>query len=180
MVYVFLAQGFEELEAIAPIDLLTRAGIKVLTLAVGGSLKVRGSHGIEIVADGFASDFQDCRDVELIILPGGMPGTVNLNESEEVQRLISSALEGDTRIAAICAAPSVLGLRGLLEGKRAVCYPGFENKLNGATVCDERVVTDGRFTTAKGAGAAVEFGLELVSLLRGADVAEKIKNAIIG
>ena len=178
MIYVLLADGFEEIEALAPVDLLRRAGLTVVTVSVGEDSVVNGAHGISVATDANISDIEGCEDAELLMLPGGMPGTTNLNASKDVHRLIDSAVKGGKRIAAICAAPMILGEKGLLEGKNATCYPGFEQHLLGAKEIGGRVVTDGLITTAKGAGVAVEFALELVSLLCGAESAEKIKNGI--
>ncbi|MBQ9115664.1 MAG: DJ-1/PfpI family protein [Clostridia bacterium] len=178
MVYVLLADGFEEIEALAPVDLMRRAGLNVKTLAVGEGLTVRGAHGICVEADGKEADADGVDGVELIVLPGGMPGTMNLDSSKAVHRLIDLAVSNKIRIAAICAAPMILGKLGLLCGKRATCYPGFEEYLDGAELCEALVVTDGLITTSKGAGAAVDFGLELVSLLCGEKIAENIGHGI--
>ena len=178
MIYVLLANGFEEIEALAPVDLLRRAGLEVVTVAVGDSNVTVGSHGLPVTADRHISDIKGCEDSELLILPGGMPGSTNLNASKEVHRLIDSAVKHGKRLAAICAAPFVLGEKGLLKDKNATCYPGFEDHLKGAKQIGGRVVTDGLITTAKGAGAAVEFALELVTLLCGTETAESIKNGI--
>lgn len=178
MIYVLLADGFEEIEALAPVDLLRRAGLTVVTVSTEEGSVVTGAHGIAVATDAHISDIESCDDAELLILPGGMPGTTNLNENEDVHRLIDSATAGDKRIAAICAAPMILGEKGLLEGKNATCYPGFEEHLKGAAEIGGRVVTDGLITTAKGAGAAVEFAIELISLLCGRETAERIGNGI--
>lgn len=178
MVYVLLADGFEEIEALAPVDLLRRAGLTVVTVSVEDGSVVTGAHGISVATDAHISDIEDCSEAELLMLPGGMPGTTNLNASNDVHRLIDSATANGKRIAAICAAPMILGEKGLLDGKNATCYPGFEEHLKGAKEVGGRVVTDGLVTTAKGAGAAVEFALELISLLCGAEISEKIKNGI--
>ena len=178
MVYVLLAEGFEEIEALAPVDLLRRAGLTVVTVSVGKENTVTGAHGISVATDAHITDIEDCSEAELLLLPGGMPGTTNLNASSDVHRLIDSAVAGGKRIAAICAAPMILGGRGILEGKCATCYPGFEDYLKGSTEIGGRVVTDGLITTAKGAGVAVEFALELITLICGAEISEKIKNGI--
>ena len=178
MIYVLLADGFEEIEALAPVDLLRRAGLTVVTVAVGDGSVVTGAHGISVAADAHITDIEDCGKAELLILPGGMPGTSNLNASADVHRLIDGAVKNGKRIAAICAAPMILGEKGLLEGKNATCYPGFEDHLKRAASVGGRVVTDGLITTAKGAGVAVEFAAELISLLCGSDTAERIKNGI--
>ncbi len=176
MIYLFLANGFEEIEALAPLDLLRRAGCDVTTVGIGGDV-IRGAHGITVHADVPDVMFSDARP-EMVILPGGMPGAKNLDESRVVDVALKAAARTNAYIAAICAAPMVLGHRGLLEGKRATCYPGFEKELTGAILSPEKVVTDGRTVTAAGMGVAVDFGLELVALLKGAAVAEELRRAI--
>ena len=178
MVYVLLAEGFEEIEALAPVDLMRRAGLDVVTVAVGDGKAVVGAHGITVTADALIGEIADAKGAELIMLPGGMPGTRNLDASPSVHALLDEAERGGVRVAAICAAPMILGKRGALRGKSAVCYPGFEQYLDGAEISDLKVVTDGKITTGKGAGAAVEFGLELVALLCGKETADGIKNGI--
>ncbi len=177
VIYVFLAEGFEEMEAIAPIDLLRRAGCAVQTVAVGPSRTVTGSHGIPITADITASEVTT-DGLEAVILPGGMPGTLHLEADETVQAMIDHAVSARLVLGAICAAPSILGHKGLLEGKRAVCFPGFEEALAGAIVERSLVVTDDRVVTAKGAGAATEFGLALVSLLVSPEKARELREGI--
>ena len=177
MVYIFLAQGFEEVEALAPLDLLRRAGVEIKTVGVG-SRTVVGSHSIPVVADMTDEEFSDDTP-EMIILPGGMPGTLNLDASEVVHRAIDSAVGCKAHIAAICAAPMILGKLGLLSGKEAICYPGFEEHLLGAKISEKTVANDGFFTTAKGMGAAIEFGLTLVALLKGEETAEKLRASTI-
>lgn len=180
MVYIYLANGFEETEMTAPLDICRRAGLVVKTVSVTGEIYVTGSHGITVKADLLCSSPEyRTEDAELVMLPGGMPGTTGLEESECVQNALKYAAGNGKYIAAICAAPSVLGKAGLLKGKKAVCYPGFEKYLNGAEIPDARCVRDGKIITAVGAGAAVEFGLEIVAALCGKDVSEKIKNGIL-
>ncbi len=176
MVYVFLADGFEEIEALTTVDILRRAEIETLTVGVGG-ISVVGSHGIKVSADILDSEAV-FSDLEMIILPGGMPGTLNLEACETVNKFIDYSYKNNLWIAAICAAPSILGHKGLLREKRAVCYPGFENHLEGATVCDKQVVVDGKIITARGMGAALDFSIELLSLLKGKDTADKMQEAI--
>ena len=177
MVYLFLANGFEEIEALCPLDLLRRAGVDVTTVAIGGNDTVIGSHGIAVQADLPEALYRDAKP-EMIILPGGMPGTTNLDQSQAVERALRAAAANGAYLAAICAAPMVLGKRGYLNGKRATCYPGFEEHLTGAQVCPDGVVVDGRVITAKGMGVAQEFGLALVSLLCGNEKADAIRKAI--
>ncbi|MBE6630267.1 MAG: DJ-1/PfpI family protein [Ruminococcaceae bacterium] len=176
MVYLFLANGFEEIEALCPLDLLRRAGVEVTTVGVGGDM-IRGSHGITVQADIPDTMFADAAP-EMVILPGGMPGSKNLDESRIVDMALKAAVRNDAYIAAICAAPFVLGKRGLLAGKEATCYPGFENELTGASISDKKVVRDGKFITAAGMGVALEFGLELVKAMTDDSVAERLREAI--
>ncbi|MBQ7322745.1 MAG: DJ-1/PfpI family protein [Clostridia bacterium] len=179
MVYMFLANGFEEVEALCPLDLLRRAGVEVKTVAVGApDLRVTGSHGITVVADMAESEFADAAP-EMIILPGGMPGSTNLDKSAAVDAALQAAVASDGYLAAICAAPMVLGKRGLLSGKRAICFPGFEEYLQGATVAEEKVVCDGKCITAAGMGVALPFGLALVSALRGKEAASALHRAVL-
>ncbi|MGN1105796.1 MAG: DJ-1 family glyoxalase III, partial [Huintestinicola sp.] len=155
MIYVFLAQGFEETEAITPIDMLRRCGKEVITVGVTGKV-VAGSHNIPVVCD-ITIDETVTEGLEMIVLPGGMPGTKNLAANARVAELIRYCFDRSILIGAICAAPSVLGEMGLLDGKKAVCYPGFEDALKGAEVLTVPAVRDGNIITARGAGAALEF-----------------------
>lgn len=175
MVAVFLANGFEEIEALTTVDILRRAGLTVTTVGVDTATPT-GAHNMTIVADIRESDLS-LASVDAVVLPGGMPGTLNLEKSDVVQAAIERAVALDQPIAAICAAPSILGHKGYLVGKKATCYPGFETELEGAVLCDG-VVTDGSITTACGAGVAVEFALELVRLLVSEDEAESIRRGI--
>lgn len=176
MIYMLLANGFEEVEALAPLDLLRRAGLDVRTVSVEEEQLVRGAHGIDVMADCMPSDAQE--DISLLILPGGMPGASRLDASALTDEMIERTKRCKGRFAAICAAPLVLGKRGLLRGKRAICYPGFEEYLEGATLASSSVVTDENVTTAIGMGAAIEFGAELVALLKGREASDKILSAI--
>ncbi len=164
MVYVFIANGFEEAEALVPVDIIRRAELEVKTVGIG-SCVVKGSHGIRVMTD--TDDGQIIMDdsVDMIVLPGGMPGTLNLENSKTVQSAIDYCIEHNILIGAICAAPSILGRRNLLEGKKATCFPGFEQFLLGADFTGESVVKDGNIITAKGAGVATQFGLALVEAL---------------
>ena len=145
---------------------------------LSNGLAVKGSHGIEIKADTFFEDV-DFGQADLLVLPGGMPGTLHLGEHQGLAKLLTETAAQGKRVAAICAAPSVLGGLGLLKGKRAVCYPGFEDKLTGAQVGTEEVVTDGNITTSRGLGTAIPFALELISLLFGQEKAEEIGASVI-
>ena len=177
MVYCFLADGFEELEAIAPIDMLKRAGVEVVTVGVTGK-NVTGSHNITFVADKTIDEVVLSDSIEAVILPGGMPGTLNLEKSDTVQKAVDFAAANDKYVCAICAAPSILGHKGLLKNKNATAFPGFEKDLEGALVNGDFVVRDGKFITAKGAGVATEFGLEIVACLKGREKSDEIKATI--
>ncbi len=176
MVYMFLAEGFEEIEALCPLDLLRRAGVSVMTVGVGGKV-IRGSHGIEVIADVTtqeAGKLLEKSPAEMVILPGGMPGSLNLQKDATVNAFIKFAAENDKYLAAICAAPMILGELGLLDGREAICYPGFEDKLKGAQISDKKVAVDGRFITGKGMGVALEFGLKLVEVLVSKEKADEL------
>lgn len=173
MVYVLLADGFEEIEAITPIDILRRGGIEVKTVGVTGDW-VSGAHGIILKAD-VAIDSIAADDSRMIILPGGMPGTTNLKNSQAVADLLSQAFQSGVYLAAICAAPSVLGALGLLKGRRATCYPGFEQELDGATITDAPVVVDQKVVTSKGPGTAAQFAFTLLELLKDKKTVKSLK-----
>ena len=177
MIYIFLADGFEETEAIAPIDMLRRAGVDAVTVGIKNDA-VKSSHGVPVLCD--ITDMQVELDdrLEMIILPGGMPGTLNIEANPVVQQSIDYCVEHNIPVGAICAAPSILGKKGLLDGREAICFPGFEKFLTGAKLSDKKVVTDGIFTTAAGAGVAVEFGLRLVEVLCGKEKSESVRKAI--
>ena len=172
MILLLLADGFEETEALVPLDLLLRGKCDVKTVGITGKT-VSGAHGIPVTADLCPNEVKG--KIDALILPGGMPGTTNLDASPDVDRLIEKTISDGGRLAAICAAPMVLGRRGLLQNKRAVCFPGFESELKGAIKSNKRVETDGNVTTAVGMGAAYEFGLALLSLLAGRKTAEQVR-----
>lgn len=176
-VFIFLADGFEEIEAVAPIDIFRRAEIEVLTVSISDNKLVRGAHNISIVADCLFSE-TDFSENDLLYLPGGMPGTKNLDAHEELKNLLKKQAEKNKKIAAICAAPLILGKMGLLNGKDAVCYPGYENQLIGASLSKEKMVKSGTVSTAKGAGVAVQFAIKLVEELKGKQVADRIAESI--
>ena len=176
MVVLFLADGFEEIEALCPLDLLRRAGVETVTVGLGKT-EIHGAHGITVQAD---TDALPVGEPDMVILPGGMPGAAHLDASDMVTEALARTHAKGGLLAAICAAPMVLGHRGYLVGKRAVCFPGFEGELTGATVAsDELVVRDGNVITAKGMGVALEFGLALVAALRGEDTAAKLRAAVM-
>ncbi len=174
---MFLADGFEEVEALCPLDILKRAGIPVRTVGVTGK-EVTGSHGIRVTADLGPKEYNG-EGLSGIILPGGMPGTLNLDASPMVDEAIYEAYNGGYLVCAICAAPSVLGKRGLLNGVKAVCFPGFESKLEGAILTDARVQRDGNIITAVGMGAAYEFGLEIVAAHKSREEACELAKAFL-
>lgn len=176
-VFVFLAEGFEEIEAIVPIDILRRAGIETVTVSISGEKVVRGAHNISVLTDELF-DETDFSEMDLLFLPGGMPGTNNLDAHKGLKKLIQNQFDNNRDIAAICAAPSILGKMNLLNGKDAICYPGFEDKLYGAKLSGKKVVKSGNITTAIGAGVALQFALKLVEELKGREAADKIAEAI--
>lgn len=176
-VYVFLADGFEEIEALTVVDMLRRVKIDTVMVSVSGKLLVQGAHAIEVKADGLFEEFS-YEDGCMAVLPGGMPGTNHLMAHEGLKKVIHSYAEAKKYLAAICAAPSVLGRNGLLQGRHATCYPGFEEKLIGATVMSDAVVIDGTFITSKGMGTAISFGAALVSILKDEETAQELLAAI--
>ncbi len=177
MTYIFLAEGFEEIEALCPLDLLRRAGVEVKTVGIGGKM-IKGAHGITVEADITEGEYSDSAPT-LIMLPGGMPGTLNLENSPTVMNAIKCAEECGAFISAICAAPMILGKLGLLRGKKVVCFPGFEEYLEGAQILNAPAVRDGKIITGAGMGAALDFGLLLVSALCGEDKAKELYHAVI-
>ncbi len=179
-VILFFANGTEEVEALTAVDLLRRAGAELTVAGVGGET-LTGSHGIRIVADTAAEAIADFSDCDMIVLPGGLPGTTHLDESAVVDKALQTVHNNGGYLAAICAAPLVLGKRRYLQGKQAVCYPGFESYLMGALrPCDGvRVCTDGKIITGAGAGVATEFALALIAALYGMEKADEIRRAIL-
>jgi len=178
MVYLFLADGFEEIEALYTLDLLRRAGVEVLTVGVSGEVAT-GSHKIPVVCDISCASLPYDTNFDMIILPGGMPGSTNLDKAECVDRYIKLAIENNKLICAICAAPFILGKRNILKGKNATCFPGFEDQLTGATVVDAGVVRDGNIITGRAMGSAHEFALTILEALKDKNAAEEMKRTII-
>lgn len=176
MIYTFLADGFEEIEAITPTDILKRAGFEVKTVGVTG-MTVTGAHNICVNAD-ISLNEVDLTKAELLFLPGGMPGTTNLQNSKVLEQLIINANKNGIYIAAICAAPLILGTLNILNGKNATCFPGFEEYLSGAKLKCDGVVCDGNIITAKGAGAAHTLAFTLVSMLKSESCSEELKTAM--
>ena len=177
MIYVFLANGFEEIEALAVVDVLRRAELDVLTVGVGEDFVI-GSHQIPVAADISEKGLVLNDKVDAIVLPGGMPGTLNLEKSPVVQKAIDWAVENDKLICAICAAPSILGHKNLLADKNATCFPGFEEELFGATISKDFIVRDGNIITAKGMGSAIEFGLQIAEILTNPLEVKKIRASL--
>ncbi len=165
MVYVFLADGFEEIEALGTVDILRRSELEVKTVSINETLEVCGTHGIKVFADILTEDVCE-DDVEAIVLPGGMPGADNLENCKFVTDLVSKCAKEGKIIAAICAAPKVPGVLGLLSGVKATCYPGFEARLFSAKLSNKRLVHDKNFITAKGAGVTHEFAVEIATTLK--------------
>ena len=176
MFYIFLADGFEEVEALTPLDLMRRAKIEVQTVGVGGNY-ITGAHNITVKTD-MCIDEIDISDCDGVMLPGGMPGTTNLFNCEKVLECVKKCADDKKLVCAICAAPLILGRMGLLEGKAAVCFPGFEDELKGAEIGNIPCVTDGNIITAKGAGAAFEFSRAIISYLKDSQTATKILETI--
>ncbi|MBO5321730.1 MAG: DJ-1/PfpI family protein [Clostridia bacterium] len=174
MVYLFLADGFEECEALTPLDILRRGGVTVKTVSIGNEF-ITGAHGITVKCDILENDILLNEDLEAVILPGGMPGTINLENNQTVRNAVSFAETHGKLICAICAAPKILGGMGLLEGKNATCFPGFEEELKGAVISDKFVVIDSNIITAKGAGVAFEFGFEILAHLKDSETADSLK-----
>jgi len=176
-VYVFLAEGFEETEAIVPIDILRRAGLHVITVSISQNKLVSGSHNISVMADTLFSN-NNYADADLMLLPGG-PGTKNLENHPLLCEIIKKHTLADKNIAAICAAPRILGNLGLLENRSATCYPGEEKALIGAQYIPAPVIQDGNIITGRGAGVAQEFALAIVRQLVSKDVAKEVANKMM-
>ena len=189
MVYVFLANGFEEIEALTPVDLLRRMNVETKLVAVSssenssGDLVITGARGISVVCDMSLDELingEGTDNMDIAVLPGGMPGTLNLRGSKPLMELIDKQNEKGGRIAAICAAPAkILGERGMLKGKKATCYPGMENLMAGAILSADSVVTDGNITTSRGMGTAMAFGLEMVKLLLSEAAAKDLAEGVV-
>ena len=177
MVYMLLGTGFEETEAVAPIDLLRRAGVSVATVGIGGKVIV-GSHGIPVTAD-MELGQMDLTQLDMIVLPGGMKGVASIKSCPEALEAVQFAWENGRFVAAICAAPTILAMLGITDGRRATCYPGFEDRCTGAQMVDADVVTDGQITTGRALGAAIPFALELVRLLTDEQTAARTAEEIV-
>lgn len=177
-VCVLLAEGFEEIEALTVVDLLRRARIYVDTAAVADEYMVRGSHGIAVQTEDLFSEV-DFEEFDMLVLPGGLPGTTNLGDHSGVRKVIRDFAEKEKYIAAICAAPTLLGSLGLLKGKRVTCHPSMEKQISGAVLTGAPVMSDGNIITGQGVGAAIEFALNLIAVLMGDEKAQEIAEAIV-
>ena len=177
-VNVYLADGFEEIEALAVVDILRRANIETILVSISKQKEVLGAHQIKVVADVILSEYNN-QVADLIFLPGGMPGTKNLEECTELREVVLHYGLASKPIAAICAAPRILGKLGLLKGYEAVCYPGNEQYLEGATLFPGKLVVSKNIITGKGAGVAIDFALKIVELIEGIAKADKIRSSII-
>lgn len=175
---VFLAEGMEEIEALTVVDICRRAQMDVQMVSVTNEKMVTSSHGVSVQADVLLSEVS-FEELDMIVLPGGMPGTRNLEACQLLMEQVDAFNEKEKGVAAICAAPSILGHRGILNGRNACCYPGFEEELSGAAVSMHPVEVSGHVITSRGMGTAIEFALAIVTYAEGNDCAEKIKKAII-
>ena len=176
-VYIFLADGFETIEGLTVVDVLRRAGIEITTVSINSTRTVTTAHKISLTAD-LTFEEADFSDAGMYVLPGGMPGTLNLQAHEGLSKLLEEATAKQIKLAAICAAPSILGQKGLLQGKKATCYPSFEEKLIGANVQDTTVVVDGDIITGRGMGAAIDFSLAIVKELTDEKTAQEVGEGI--
>lgn len=178
MVYLFLADGFEEIEALTPLDYLIRAGVLIKTVFIGESEIVTSSKGVKIFAD-ISIDDVKLNECEMIILPGGLNGMLNLKNNEKVQQIIKYCIDNNIYIASICASPTILGEKGYLKGKNAICYKGMEDKLIGANIVDEDVVVDKNIITSKGAGTSNQFAFKLIEILCSKEKEQEIKDSVL-
>lgn len=178
MIYCFLANGFEETEALATVDVLRRAKLEVKLVSIDKEI-VTSSRKVSVISDMLIDDICDYSDIDAIILPGGMPGTTNLEACEKLKEIVLYCNDNNKVVSAICAAPMILGHLGLLSGKEATCYPGFEKDLQGAILRTEnKAVCDGNIITGKGAGASFEFGFAIVSKLLSQEVADEVRSSM--
>ncbi len=176
MIYMFLADGFEETEALVTLDMLRRANIEIKTVGIGNSV-INGTHGIKVFAD-LTEDEAELSCCDGIILPGGMPGTENLYSSPIVSRSADYCMSNDKLICAICAAPVIMGRKGLLKGHKAVCFPGFEDELTDADIVNDACVKSGNIITAKGAGCVFEFSYEIIKAVKNDEIADDVISTI--
>lgn len=177
-VIMFLADGFEEIETITIADVLRRGGVNIETMSINNNKIVKGAHNINVEADNIINK-NDLSECQMIILPGGGLGTENLKKSELVNEVVQYFCNNNKYVAAICAAPTVLGVKGILKGKKAVCYPGMESQLQGASVSKENVVKDENIITSKGPATAMEFSFFLLKLLKGENICQSVKSEML-
>ena len=175
---IFMADGCEEIEGLTVVDVVRRAKMEIVMLSITGKKEVTSSHGVTFLADALAEE-TGYEDLDGIVLPGGMPGTLHLKAHEGLADLIRKADKEGKVLAAICAAPTIYGEMGLLEGKNATCYPGMEDKLLGANWQEQPVVVDGNFVTSRGVGTAIAFALTLVTILKDEETAKSLANSIV-
>ncbi len=175
---IFMADGCEEIEGLTVVDVIRRAKMEIVTISITGKREVTGSHNVTFLADALASEV-DYEELDGIVLPGGMPGTLHLGADETVNRVIREFAAAGKLVCAICAAPSVLGAAGILEGKKATCHPGFEEKLTGAVTGEEEVVVDGNIITSRGMGTAIPFALAIVRYFKDDAAVEEIKKGLV-
>lgn len=178
MNYLFLADGFEEVEALSVVDVMRRAGIELTTVSIEDGLHVAGAHGIEVVAD-MNLECVDLSDADFLILPGGQPGTTNLSKCKQLTDALSAHFAQGGNVAAICAAPMIFGQLAIADGRRVTCYPGCEAPLSKAELSSDGVVVDGNIITGRGPAYAARFGLAIVEAVKGADAAEKVASAML-
>ena len=184
---IFMADGCEEIEGLTVVDIVRRAKMEIVMISVTGKKEVTSSHGVTFLADVLAEETGyedliteiDFKESDMIVLPGGMPGTIHLLENETVNAVIRKFADEGKLVAAICAAPSVLGAAGLLEGKHATCHPGFEEKLTGATTSEDEVVVDGSFITSRGMGTAIPFAFEIVRYFTDDETVEHVRQGLV-
>lgn len=174
---VFLAEGFEECEALIVVDILRRGNVQVTTASIGTEKRVTSSHNITLQADCLAQEL-NLQEYDGLFLPGGMPGTTHLAESQFVQQAVQQFARQNKWLTAICAAPTILAQLDLMQGKKGICHPGFQQKLTGAELCHQDYVQDGMILTGRAMGASIPFGLKLLELLEGKEIAQKVAQAI--
>lgn len=175
---IFMADGCEEIEGLTVVDVVRRAKMEIVMISITGKREVTGSHNVTFLADALASEV-NYEELDGIVLPGGMPGTLHLGADETVNTVIKKFAAEGKLVGAICAAPSVLGAAGILEGKHATCHPGFEEKLTGAVASEENVVTDGNIVTSRGMGTAIPFALSIVGYFADDRAVEEIKKGLV-
>ena len=175
---IFMADGCEEIEGLTVVDVVRRTKMEIVMLSITGKKEVTSSHGVTFLADALAEE-TGYEDLDGIVLPGGMPGTMHLLENETVNAVIRKFAEEGKLVAAICAAPSVLGAAGLLEGKHATCHPGFEEKLTGASTSEDEVVVDGNIITSRGMGTAIPFAFEIVRYFTDDETVEHVRQGLV-